>query len=554
MKVIYSFLRQSRGLVTLAVVAAVLSGATSTAVITLIHALVSGDESATGAQALVFIGLCALVVLSQLVSEFVLLRLSEGSVFDLRLAMSRRILATPLRKLETLGSHRLLATVTDDVRNVSQAVTLSPLLCMYSAIIAACLAYMLWLDWRLFLGFIAVFGSTLFLYQAAAQRGERFIAVARNESDTLFKALQGLAVGTKELKLNTRRRTAFLRELLEEPATAVRRQNLSGHMTYRVAGLLGRIVFLVIFGLLLFVAPRLVEVDRATINGYILTLLYMNMPLTGLLNVLPTLGSARVALRKIEQLGLTLDQEAEKTEEQPLAGGEISWRSVELAGVTHTYRRESEDENFTLGPVDFALSPGEVVFLVGGNGSGKTTLAKLLVGLYTPESGEVRLNGRTVTERDLDLYRQHFSMVFTDFHLFDKLLGFDGPDMDERAREYVAKLHLDRKVEVRDGRLSTTDLSQGQRKRLALLNAYLEDRPIYVFDEWAADQDPVFKRVFYRQLLPELRARGKAVVVISHDDHYYDAADRIVKLDYGAMEPYQAADEEVQAVRLGGIA
>jgi putative ATP-binding cassette transporter len=188
-----------------------------------------------------------------------------------------------------------------------------------------------------------------------------------------------------------------------------------------------------------------------------------------------------------------------------------------------------------LGPLDLALYRGEVVFLVGGNGSGKSTFAKVLAGLYPPDGGEIRLDGRPVTSENLEWYHQHFSVIFSDFYLFDRLLGLAGPDLDRRARDYLAQLALDGKVEIRDGELSTTALSQGQRKRLALLTVFLEDRPISIFDEWAADQDPQYRDIFYSKLIPELRARGKTVVVISHDERYYHLADRIIKLDYGRL-------------------
>ena len=178
---------------------------------------------------------------------------------------------------------------------------------------------------------------------------------------------------------------------------------------------------------------------------------------------------------------------------------------------------------------------------MGGNGSGKTTLAKLLCGLYIPESGALWLDSKPITDVTRDQYRQLFSVVFSDFYLFEKLLGLEAFNLDKRAAHYIAHLQLDHKVEVRGGQLSTVDLSQGQRKRLALLTAYLEDRPIYIFDEWAADQDPVFREIFYYELLPELKAKGKTVLVISHDDRYYGMADRILKLDYGQLA--EAAEE-----------
>ena len=211
------------------------------------------------------------------------------------------------------------------------------------------------------------------------------------------------------------------------------------------------------------------------------------------------------------------------------------FKRLDLVNITHTYHREGELHDFAVGPVTLSLLPGEVVFLVGGNGSGKTTLAKLLVGLYVPEQGQIYLNGQTVTDSNREQYRQQFSAVFADFHLFDRLLGLETSQLDAQARTYLAQLELEDEVEIKDGTLSTTKLSQGQRKRLALLTAYMEDRPVYVFDEWAADQDPSFKKTFYRTLLPELKGKGKAVVVISHDDRYYDLADHIIRLDCGRI-------------------
>ena len=188
-----------------------------------------------------------------------------------------------------------------------------------------------------------------------------------------------------------------------------------------------------------------------------------------------------------------------------------------------------------LGPIDLTFRPGELIFIVGGNGSGKSTLAKILTGLYPPESGVIYLDGKPVDDRSRDAYRQNFSVVFSDFFLFDSLLGMSPVNLDAHAKEYLVQLHLNHKVTVRDGVLSTTDLSQGQRKRLALLTAYLEDRPFYVFDEWASDQDPVFKEIFYTQLLPELKSKGKTVLVITHDDRFVYVADRCLKMEEGKL-------------------
>jgi putative ATP-binding cassette transporter len=256
--------------------------------------------------------------------------------------------------------------------------------------------------------------------------------------------------------------------------------------------------------------------------------------LVALLDLLPIIARGRVSLRKVEELGFSLAPAATDLADGPPAA---PFRQIELAGVIHSYMSERDEKEFTLGPIDLTFKPGELFFLVGGNGSGKTTLAKVLAGLYTPTKGEIRIDGQRVDAGNLDWYRQHFSAVFSDFHLFEALLGLrpiEG-NFDRTVKSYLTRLQLEHKVQVTNGVLSTTSLSQGQRKRLALLAAYLEDRPAYVFDEWAADQDPEFRELFYRSLLPELKARGKAVLVISHDDRYFDLADRLVKLDYGKV-------------------
>jgi putative ATP-binding cassette transporter len=326
-----------------------------------------------------------------------------------------------------------------------------------------------------------------------------------------------------------------MEQLLEPACYRFRADTTAGMSLYAAAGAWGQLLFFLAIGLVLFALPRWIELSPDILSGAVLTTLFSASPLEAIMGWLPPFGQARISLNKVEQLGrFTGEPTANLVSAAPEA-------SIELAGVSHAYRREGEDRGFMLGPIDLSLNPGEVVFLIGGNGSGKTTLAKLLVGLYSPENGVIHWNGRTVTDADRESYRQNFSAVFSDFYLFDRLVGLGRPELDADAAEYLRHLRLDHKVSVRDGVFSTTDLSQGQRKRLALLTAYLEDRPVYLFDEWAADQDPLFKRVFYTQLLPELRARGKAVLVITHDERYFSLADRIVRLEYGRLA---AADFE----------
>ncbi len=274
----------------------------------------------------------------------------------------------------------------------------------------------------------------------------------------------------------------------------------------------------------------------------------MVTPLEGLLINIPRINMARVAASRIDEITREMPQGQEKQTSPPVP----DFQRLELRDVTHQYYHEQSDDFFELGPINLDFTPGEVVFLVGGNGSGKTTLAKVVVGLYPPEGGEVLLNGERVEADGWDAYRQLFSVVFSDFHLFERLLEAPRDGLDEEGNRLLAKLHLQHKVRVENGAFTTQALSQGQRKRLALVVSYLEDRPFLVFDEWAADQDPLFKEVFYCEVLPELKRMGKAVLVITHDDRYFHLADRLVRLESGKLlAAGQTTDEQSIGAEVG---
>ncbi|MGH8594515.1 MAG: cyclic peptide export ABC transporter [Gammaproteobacteria bacterium] len=292
-----------------------------------------------------------------------------------------------------------------------------------------------------------------------------------------------------------------------------------------------------LLGLLLFALPAIHEVSHAVLTGFVLPVLYMLTPLTVVLTNLPEIGRGVVAGKKVQALGLALGGTGDEDHATD-AKNAVNPVKLELLGVFHAYQDEREPHNFTLGPIDLVIEPGELLFVTGGNGSGKTTLALLIAGLYAPEKGEIRLNGRLITEANREDYRQHFSAVFSDAYLFESLLGTaDNGDTLKQADDLLVRMQLDHKVRIQGHRFSSVELSQGQRKRLALLAAYLEDRPVCLFDEWAADQDPLFKAIFYTELVPQLKARGKTVIVITHDEQYYHVADRCVRLISGRLAP-----------------
>jgi len=528
-------MRYSRRYVLLAMLTGIISGLSSTGLLALINAALKSKARSASTLVLVFVGLCIVIALSRIASELLLSRIAQKAMFELRMNLCNQVLQVPLRRLEEIGAHRILTTLTDDVPAITNAVASIPVLCINAAIVVGCLVYLGFLSWFALPSMMIFLVVGIATYQFAVLRGLRYFKAARADGDSLFHHFQSLTAGIKELKLNRRRREAFTSEVLEPTAARFQRHNLSGQAIYTVAASWGQLLSFVVIGLLIFVLPVFMNISEQVLTGYALALLFMTTPLQGIMLSAPNLGRANVALNNMEKLGLQLSSHSIEVDQRSLLPPRAPWRSFELIDISHQYRQEGQEHNFVLGPINLQFAAGELIFITGGNGSGKTTFAKILAGLYVPETGEIKLDGQSVTDQNRVDFREHFSTVFSDFHLFDSLLGLSGPELDHRAQDYLIQLQLSHKVEIKGGKLSTIELSQGQRKRLALLTAFLEDRPIYLFDEWAADQDPTFKRFFYYDLLQELKSRGKTVFVISHDDSYYDLGDRLLKFENGKL-------------------
>jgi putative ATP-binding cassette transporter len=507
MSLILFLLRASWRAVLLAGLVGTASGAASVALVTMMIRTVGNPHGSSLAFTGLFAALCAVVLLTRVGSQMLLSRLTLATVSQLRVGLCRRILESPLARLEEIGIDRMLVV----------------LLCGG--------VYLGWLSPRLLLGALVFSGLGIGSYWYSSRWAQRYVRRSREAQDVLMKRVRGLIEGVKELKMHHDRRREFFREVADAQES-VRSSQFLGDWLNDAAIAWARLTFFIAIGLLLFAWPRIFPVDSATLTGYTLTILYLMSPLEQIVGWLPYLSWASASVSKIEQLGLALHEgPTENTAMTPIH----AWQEIEISGVTHSYRREGQPHGFVLGPVDMTLHPGEIVFIIGGNGSGKTTLAKLVTGLYLPENGEIRVDGEPITGNNREGYRQLFSVVFDNVVLFDRLWGLASDDLDQRARHYLCQLELDHVVTVTNGVFSTTRLSRGQRKRLALLTAYLEDRPIYVFDEWAADQDPVFRKIFYLRLLPELKSQGKTVLAITHDDRYFAHADRVIKLEEGKV-------------------
>jgi len=531
MKLLVSTLESRRSLLVGATLLGALGGLGTTSLVVWINRAISAQARELPWLGLQFVAIAIGAFGCRALSQCGFVELSQTLLGALRLEVGTHVARAPYRDVERHGAARLLTVLTEDIASVSDLFVVVPRVVMYGAVLLACVAYLAVLSWQATL--VATLGVLVgaALERHSGRAAREHLSRARLAEEEVVGHFRALFDGAKELRLSQVRRHTFLADVLAKSVERAGEERAQGSIVHGRMGSQRVLVFhLVVGGVIFWLRPAL-SLGPEVSSGYALMYLYMMLPLQALVDAAVVVARAQVALGRIEAVGVGAHSGARES----VTAAEQSFRGLRLCEVTHSYRRDGEDGAFVLGPVSLELKPSEIVLLIGGNGSGKTTLAKLIAGLYAPETGQVLLNGARVDDAGREAYRQQISAVFSDFHLFDGLIGIERHERDERASVLLQSLDLAHKVQIRDGKFSTTALSAGQRKRLALLVSCLEDRPVCIFDEWAADQDSTYRDVFYRQILPELKARGKALLVITHDDSYFHVADRCFELEAGRL-------------------
>jgi putative ATP-binding cassette transporter len=438
-------------------VTALLSGACNAGLIALVNTALARPSTRALVWAFVALGLGKVV--TNFISQAMLASFSQNAISELRRNLIRKILAVPLREFEEIGAARVMVALTDDVFNITQALLAIPLVSVNLAILLGGAVYLGLLSWQILLAVFGLIVLGAIGYRLIVASAFRFLNLAREEEDKLFRSFRALTEGIKELKLHRSRRGAFFTQNIEATTETYQQHNVAAEVRFVSAQSWSHLLYFALIGLIIFFIPTMMKLNYQTLTGYVITTLYLMGPLAGVMSSLSLFGRANVALRKVESLGVSLNEHA--TEEcAPGQREKTGFGRLELAGIVHSYHHEQDDSHFSLGPINLVFQPSELVFLVGGNGSGKSTLAKIITGLYAPEAGEIRLDGQVITDKNRDDYRQLFSAVFGDFYLFDNLLGIEGSDLDEQAQDYLEQLHLQHKVKINKGTLSTTAVSQ----------------------------------------------------------------------------------------------
>ncbi len=496
-------------------------------------------------QAVIFVLAVLLCGAGLLLSNYLVARLTVDFLAELRRSLLDRIMQTSIQRLDELGSSSLYARLTLDVNVLADSLAVLPNL-LYNLIIVCLLMLFMWSTSPIL---FYAFCSCLLLVFVVVQlsvilRGTRYYQQLRDAEEDMYDCYRGVIFGAKELAVSAKRRLFYRDEVIAPAILNIRQTEFRAQYLWSVNSVSSQTATFVVIGVLALLTDAGYAKPEHLLL-FVLIILYLMGPLLSVFSSFPLISRSVVSYQRICQL----TGEELPVDKTLMVGSSVvrSWQQISCEQVVYQY--QSDDYRFKLGPINLTIRRGELIYLIGGNGSGKSTLFRLLAGLYQPQQGEIRVDGQLIGGADLAGYRELFGCIFTDFHLFRHVLDNGGCRVaDNTIGAALTQLQLSGKLSSCEGQLSTLDLSTGQRKRLAYLQCTAQGKDIYLFDEWAADQDPQFKDYFYTELLPQLQDAGKTVIVISHDDRFFQFADRVLKLDDGVLTELRPEAEKVKVV------
>jgi putative ATP-binding cassette transporter len=506
---------------------AAISGAASAAVLSSINnAAAHLHDSDLRGQAFLIVLIGVLVfVLTQKALMMMAANLAEGTVNRLRVDLLERLRSAELPEIEALNRNLIYAAVNAEMQVIAGGAPSLMVIGQSALLVVMVLIYVAFLSlWAFVLALVLIVVAIALHLARSRQIQEKFGEASKVETQVM-DGFTDLIEGFKEVKLSTARSdelAASVRNLSE----SVMKSRLAARTLFATDYVVSQVMFFLLTGLMVFVVPLFTDIDQETLIKITTTSLFLNGPLSSAVAGIPVLQRVNAAA------GVILAVESKLSE---IGGGVIdglhrfpSFERLTMRDVKYQYPGQDKEPGFSVGPIDFEVRRGEVVFITGGNGSGKSTLLKLLTGLYLPSSGVLTLNNTPIGPENIIAYRNLIAAVFSDNHLFQRLYGTPAVD-PEVADELLRLLEMEGKTSIVDRAFGKTSLSGGQRKRLALIALLLEDRPIYVFDEWAADQDPHFREKFYRVILPHIQAAGRTVIAVTHDEKYFDVPELRVR-------------------------
>ncbi len=470
----------------------------------------------------------------------------EEILNHLRVRIADKIRHAELLSLESIDQAQIYNLLTSETRVISESSSILAGALQASILVAFAVIYMALLSLPAFLCCLALIGGGILTYVRRLKEVNVLMQQTSQQEVRCFNTINDLLDGFKEVKLNVDRSRDLMHDITES-TEALRAMKIQTADMFNTTYILAYSVFYLSIASVIFLLPQLIPSYNDDMVQVVTIVLFIIGPLGTVISGIQALAKCNVAVHNLTLLEQALDRFTPARRDGAAAVSSLQdFRDIEMQEVSFHYVDQDKNELFRVGPLNLTIRKGEILFVMGGIGSGKTTFLKLLTALYPPHTGRLLVDDSALGEARLQSYRALFTAIFADFHLFRKLYGLSHVP-EETVEQLLAQFRLQEKTALATDHFTTIHLSTGQRKRLAMIVALLEDRPIYIFDEWAADQDPEFRQYFYEQLLPDLAARGKTIIAVTHDEHYLRVAHRVIKMELGHIESI------VSAPRGGGM-
>jgi len=482
---------------------------------------------------LLFIITFAVVIVGKRYSLIKLTELMEDIIERVRTRISLKIRDSELIFLENIEKGDIYARLTHGTNLISEAAIIIINACQSALIVFFCLIFVAYISMPAFVITIIAMGLAIANYSFHQKEIESELRETGIKEGQFFDMLNQILDGFKELKMNRKKRDDYF-EYFKKLAVETKELKIKTGFGFVTELMYSQVFFYTLIAIIIFILPRFDHTGSSSVIQITAAVLFIMGPTNAMVSAIPIFARANMAIENLYGLESRLDEagKAFKTESPLLLEDIKDFNEIRFENISFSYFDKYNNPLFTVGPVTLSVGKGEIIFIVGGNGSGKSTFLKLLTGLYYPISGNIRIDGQDIEKTLYPSYRELFSVIFGDFHLFRRLYGLEIINED-KIKNLLKTMGLDKKTAVMDGEFTNIDLSTGQRKRIAMIVSLLDDKPIFVFDEWAADQDPEFRKYFYEVLLKELKEQGKTVIAVSHDDRYFHFADRVFKMEFG---------------------
>lgn len=450
-----------------------------------------------------------------------------------RVRIADKIRSTALLAFEGIGREVIYNRITQETTTISQAAPVLINACQAAIMLVFAAVYILYLSPAALAISVVSIGGGMMMYLAHHREVSRQLREADLKEREFLALLNQMMEGFKEIKLNRRKSDDLFAHFTEIAEDSERLKVRTGTL-FVTDFMFSQVAFYLLLACLIFLMPRFSQTTTTTVIKLTASILFIMGPLETFISSIPFFAKANVAAANLQELEDLLDGAQDIASPETAVEAPAGFDSVTFEDVTFSYCDPLGRQLFSVGPINEKIRQGEVLFVVGGNGSGKSTFLKLLTGLYAARSGAIRIDDLLLDRDSINSFRELFSIIFTDFHLFERLYGIEHIDV-ARIKALILEMELDKKTSFAQASFTDSNLSTGQRKRLALIAALMDDKPIYVFDEVAADQDPVFRKYFYETFLAKLKKDGKTIIAVSHDDRYFHVADRVIRMDYGKV-------------------